>query len=127
MWRAWSTIRHIETSGDRGFYSAPAISPNGTDVYVVYNAFTTPFRDNTTDPRKLVGVVMHADVSGAATGAFSELHRSPTTTGDARGASANALDSEFIGDYVYATATRSYGAAVWNDVRNAEDCPAIDT
>jgi hypothetical protein len=123
----WSTPRPIESAGDRPIYTAPSISPNGTDVYVVYNAFTTPFRDNTTDPRKLVGVVMHADVSGAATGAFSELHRSPTTTGDARGASANALDSEFIGDYVYATATRSYGAAVWNDVRNAEDCPAIDT
>ena len=28
-----------ETAGDRGYYAAPAISPNGTDVYVVYNAF----------------------------------------------------------------------------------------
>ena len=37
----------------------------------MYNAFTTPFRTNTTDPRALVGVVMHADVAGAGTGAFS--------------------------------------------------------
>ncbi len=124
----WSTPRAIETSGDRGIYTAPSISPNGTDVYVVYNAFTTPFRDNTTDPRSLVGVVLHADSSAdpsTPTGTFSEVHRSPA--GDPRGASANALTDEFIGDYVYATATRTYGAAVWNDTRNAADCPAIDS
>ncbi len=120
----WSAPLAIESAGDRGYYAAPAISPNGTDVYVVYNAFTTPYRDNTTDPRELVGVVKHADVTGGATGAFSELHRSPP--GDPRGSSANALISEFLGDYVYATATRTYGAAVWNDTRRAADCPAID-
>jgi hypothetical protein len=123
----WSAPRAIETSGDRGFYTAPAISPNGTDVYVVYNAFTTPFRDNTTDPRSLVGVVSHADSStdpSTATGAFSELHRG--ASGDPRGSSANALVDEFLGDYVYAAATRTYGAAVWNDARNAADCSAID-
>ena len=125
---SWSTPRAIETTGDRGFYTAPAISPNGRDVYVVYNAFTTPFRDNTTDPRTLVGVVKHADSStsaGTATGGFTELHRG--APGDPRGSSANALISEFLGDYVYAVATRTYGAAVWNDARNAADCPAIDT
>ena len=120
----WAAPRAIETAGDRGYYTAPAISPNGTDVYVVYNAFTTPFRTNTTDPRALVGVVLHADVSGASTGSFSELNRG--LPGDPRGASANALKDEFLGDYVYAAATRTYGAAVWNDARNAADCPAID-
>jgi hypothetical protein len=124
----WSTPRAIETSGDRGLYAAPSISPNGADVYVVYNAFTTPFRTNTTDPRSLVGVVLHADSStspATATGAFTELNRG--VSGDPRGSSANALTDEFLGDYVYATATRAYGAAVWNDARNAADCPAIDT
>ena len=119
-----SAPRAIETSGDRGYYTAPAISPNGTDVYVVYNAFTTPYRTNTTDPRNLVGVVVHADVAGATTGVFSELHRG--ANGDPRGSSQNNLVGEFLGDYVYAVATRSYGAAVWNDARNAEDCTAID-
>jgi hypothetical protein len=125
--RAWTPPRAINPARDRGLFAAPAISPNGTDVYVVYNAFTTPFRTNTTAPRRLIGVVMHADSSGnpaAATGSFTTLHRS--RPGDPRGSSANALVSEFLGDYVYATATRTYGAAVWNDTRNAADCPAID-
>ncbi len=57
-------------------------------------------------------------------GAFSEVHRGEP--GDARGSSQNNLAAEFLGDYVHAAATRTYGAAVWNDVRNAADCPAID-
>ena len=120
----WSALRQIEVAGDNGFYSAPAISPNGTDVYVVYNAFTTPFRTNTTDVRAMVAEVLHADSGSGATGAFTELHRA--NAGDPRGSSANALTDEFLGDYVYAAATRTYGAVVWNDARNAADCPAID-
>jgi hypothetical protein len=34
----WSSPRAIESSGDRGLFGAPAISPNGTDVYVVYKS-----------------------------------------------------------------------------------------
>ncbi|HUY99821.1 MAG TPA: sialidase family protein [Thermomicrobiaceae bacterium] len=120
----WTTPRAIEAATDRGYYAAPAISPNGSDVYIVYNAFETPYRDNTTDPRLLVGVVTHADVTVTGTGAFSELHRS--APGDPRGSSQNNLQAEFLGDYVYAVATRTSGGGVWNDTRNAADCPVID-
>jgi len=123
---AWSTPAAIERAGDRGYYSAPAISPNGTDVYLTYNAFTEPFKTSAVgaaNDRPLVGVVLHADVGGNV-GAFSQLHRG--AAGDARGSSQNNLAAEFLGDYVYAVATRAYGAAVWNDVRNAADCTAID-
>ena len=122
---SWSAPRAIETAGDRGFYTAPAIAPNGRDVYVVYNAFTTPFQPTTGTPRSLIGVVLHADAGGtAATGSFTTQHRG--ATGDPRTSSANALVSEFLGDYVYAAATRTYAAAVWNDTRRGADCPAID-
>jgi hypothetical protein len=124
---AWSTPRAVESAGDRGFYAAPAISPNGRDVYIVYNAFTTPYRDNTTDHRSLVGVFLHANSSTSntvPTSTFTELHRG--APGDPRGSSANALTDEFLGDYVYAVASRTFGAGVWNDARNAVDCPAID-
>jgi hypothetical protein len=93
-------------------------------VYVVYNAFTTPFRNDTTSPRTLVGVVKHADVLAGVPGAFTELHRG--APGEARGSAQNNLEAEFLGDYVYAAASRDYAAAVWNDARFAADCPAID-
>jgi len=121
----WSTPMATETAGDRGYYSAIAISPQGTDAYLVYNAFTTPFRNDTTSPRGLVGVVKHADITGGVLGAWSELNRG--ATGDPRGSAQNNLWLEFLGDYVYAVATDTYGAAVWNDTRFAADCPAIDT
>jgi hypothetical protein len=121
----WSTPVAAESAGDRGYYSAIAISPQGTDAYLVYNAFTTPLRNDNTSPRGLVGVVKHADIgANGALGAWSELGRG--VTGDPRGSSQNNLWLEFLGDYVYAIATRTYGAGVWNDTRNAADCPAID-
>jgi hypothetical protein len=121
----WTAPRPIEGASDRGYYTAPAISPNGTGVYVVYNAFTTPYQPTTATPRSLVGVVLHATAGATGpTGAFTEIHRG--APGDPRGSSQNNLVAEFLGDYVYAAATRTYGAAVWNDTRNAADCPAED-
>jgi hypothetical protein len=122
--QTWSSQATIQTAGDRGYYAAPALSPNGTDLYVVYNAFTTPFFNDTTSPRSLLGVVKHATIgAGGAPGNFAEFRGA---SGDPRGSSQNGLTAEFLGDYVYAVATRTYGFAVWNDVRDAADCPAID-
>lgn len=122
----WSAPRAIEGASDRGYYAAPAISPNGKTVYVVYNAFTTPYQPTTATPRSLVGVLLQASApSGTGpTGAFAEVHRG--AAGDPRASSQNNLVAEFLGDYVYAAATRTYGVAVWNDTRAAADCPAID-
>ena len=46
-----ATLDAHRATGDRGYYSAPAISPNGTDVWLVYNAFTTPFHED--EPRTI--------------------------------------------------------------------------
>ena len=125
--KTWSTPRAIEGSTDRGYYTAPSISPDGTSVYVVYDAFTTPYQTTTATTRSLLGVFLRASSStnsGTPTGAFSEIKRG--AAGDPRGSSQNNLVGEFLGDYVYSVATRTYGAAVYNDTRNAADCPAMD-
>jgi len=121
---SWTAPAAIERGVDRGYYSAPAISPDGQDVWVVYNAFTTPFRNSAiglANDRQLVGVVLHADWPATT---FTQVHRGQS--GDARGSSQNDLAAEFLGDYVYAAATNTYGAGVWNDVRGAADCDAVD-
>jgi hypothetical protein len=121
---SWEPMRVVQDQpNDRGYYSAPAISPDGKNVWLVYNAFTTPFATSTAQPRSLVGVLMHANANGSV-GAFSRADRG--LPGDARASSQNDLAAEFLGDYVYAAATRDYGTAVWNDVRNGQDCPAVD-
>ncbi|MGW5240840.1 sialidase family protein [Monashia sp. NPDC004114] len=121
----WATPTAVPLrEGDRPFYTAPAVSPNGSDLYVVANAFTTPYRDNTSSPRGMVGEVLHADVTAGVPGGWTPLVRS--NGGDPRGTSQNGLTAEFLGDYVYAAATNAGAVGVWNDASNAADCPAID-
>ncbi|HET6790860.1 MAG TPA: sialidase family protein [Actinomycetota bacterium] len=131
---AWSTNHGASwtqqvipvAAGDRPYYSAVAVSPDGTDLYLVYNAFTTPYRNDTSSARGLVGVILHADVTASgAPGTFTEVHRG--ATGDPRASAQNNVVLEFLGDYVYADATDEYGVAVWNDVRDGAVCGAVNT
>jgi hypothetical protein len=117
----WSTPVNGAAPGDRPDFPAIAISPDGTNVYLTYDAFLTNWQATTTGPRPMQGVVRYAPGPSAA---LTTLWRG--APGDARGSSANGLVAEFLGDYNSIVATNSYGVAVWNDARNAADCPAID-
>jgi hypothetical protein len=117
---SYSAARAVSTGGDRANQPAVAIAPNGSTVYITYNAYLAPWQTTTANPRPMQGVVISVPPVGPPT----PLHRG--ATGDARGSSANGLTAEFLGDYNYMVATRTSATGVWNDSRNAADCPAID-
>jgi hypothetical protein len=121
---SWTGPQQVSTGSDRGFYTAPALSPDGSTLYVIYNAFTTLFQETTFTPRGLVGVFRSATMGAGGPSGWSTLHRSPV--GDPRSSSQNDLQAEFLGDYVYADATNTYGVGVWNDARNGAVCDAIN-
>jgi hypothetical protein len=120
----WTTPVNAAESGDRPDFPAVAISPNGQDVYLTYDAFLDPWQSTTSAPRRMQGVVRHASLNNGQLSSWTTLHRG--AIGDARGSSANSLVAEFIGDYNSIVATNTSGIAAWNDVRNAADYPAID-
>ncbi len=109
-------------AGDRVNQPAVAISPNGADVYVVYNAYLDPWRTTTADPRRMLGVVRHA--SWGSLGTWTTLHAG--TVADARASTANVIESGFVGDYNSAWATNDGIFAAWNDPRDAAVCAAVN-
>ena len=122
--QTWTSPQAVEQAGDRPDFASLGISPDGTDLYLVYDAFLDPFQTNTTDPRRFQGVVRHADVSGTSLANLVTLTRG--AIGDGRASSANALIDEFIGDYNTVAATNAGAVAVYNDAHNAAVCDAVD-
>jgi hypothetical protein len=124
--RTWRGPQTVSLPGDRAMYSAPSISPDGRTAYVVYNADVDPWRGaDMTATRRYHGVFRRAAVSGsgALTG-WQTVYIGPL--GDLRASyPGHDIYQERIGDYVYSSASRTYGVGVENDLRNAAVCDAV--
>jgi hypothetical protein len=120
----WAITNDAAQAGDRPYMPAIAISPDGADAYLTYDALHVPWQSTTANPRPMNAVLRQATVAGGTPTGWTNVFEGPI--GDARGSSANALSGEFLGDYNYAAATRDYGIGIYVDVRNAADCPAVD-
>jgi hypothetical protein len=122
----WSDPTAVQLAGDRPMYVAPAISPGGDRVYVMYEADRDPWRaSDMSSTRRYRGVLLTAPVSAAGTpGSWVASYVGPD--GDLRATyPGHDIYQERIGDYVYAAATATYGLGVWTDARRAEVCPAV--
>jgi hypothetical protein len=105
-------------------YSAVAIAPDASRLYLTYDEWQAPFQTDEAAPRPMQGVFRTAPLAAGVPGAWTTVDRG--TSGDARGSSANSLVDEFLGDYNYVAAAGAFGVAVWNDTRNDVNCPAVD-
>jgi hypothetical protein len=122
----WASIAGGSPLRDRPDMPAVALSPDGKNLYLVYDNFLQPWEQSASRrPQLMQGVVRHAAIglTGRPAG-WSDVERSPS--GDVRATSSIDLQSAFIGDYNAVAATRDSGVALWNDVRAAADCPAVD-
>jgi hypothetical protein len=122
---SWQGPITVSLPGDRPIYAAPAISPTGNQLYVMYEADTAPWLGaDMTSPRPYHGVFRSAPVgANGAPGAFTDA---TGALGDLRATyPGHDIYQERIGDYVYAAASAAYGIGVWTDAAAATVCPAV--
>jgi len=123
---SWSTPTAVSRAGDRPLYAAPAIAPNGSRAYVIYEADTAPWAGaDFHTPRPYHGVLVSSALAsnGTPTGWTTAYNESP---GDLLATyPGHDLYQERVGDYVYAAASNSYGVGVWTSAATAAVCPAV--
>ena len=122
---SWAAPTVASLPGDRSMYSAPAISPDGSRIYVAYQAPTAPWQGaDMTSPRPYHGVFRSAAFGAGGPSGWTTEYSGPL--GDLRGTfPGHDIDQERVGDHVYAAASRTYGVGVWTDARDAAVCPAV--
>jgi hypothetical protein len=122
---SWAAPTVASLPGDRSMYSAPAISPDGSRVSVIYEGPTAPWQGaDMTSPRPYHGVFRSAAFGAGGPSGWATLYDEPL--GDLRGTfPGHDIYQERVGDYVYAAASRTYGVGVWTDARDAAVCPAV--
>jgi hypothetical protein len=121
----WTAASPAQASGDRPVMPWIALSPDGSNLYMVYSADLSVFQTSLSGDRTFQGVLRSAPVTGTTLGAWSTQERE-AGTGDGRASSANALFDEFIGDYNTVAATNDGAIGVFTSLADAAVCPAIN-
>ena len=121
----WSAPQAVSLPGDRPIYTAPAISPTGDRAYVIYEAVTSPWRDDDMNAaRPYHGVMLTAAVPATGNATWTTAYTGPE--GDIRSSyPGHDIYQERIGDYVYAAATRTYGVGVYMESPKDGVCQAV--
>jgi len=143
--KSWSAALPVSRSSDAAAFPAVALAPNGSWLYVVYEAFLpsrqqplAPWQPSTlSGPRSVQGVVRVASLP--------KLEASPKSvawgevdgpTGDARASAGyeggdkgvgKPVAAEFLGDYSAIVGMNRRAYAVWTDVSVAVECGRVDT
>jgi hypothetical protein len=135
-----ATVAPGATVRDRPAFPAVALSPSGTYLYVVYNAFLQGWQKTTSTARFMQGVMRVAALSALeANPAAAKWGEVRGADGDVRGSSGFSegnkdkqgerpgVEAEFLGDYSAVAATNAVAYGAWTDASAAVPCDAVDS
>ena len=125
---SFTTPAAVQQGADRGYYSAPAISPDGKHVWLVYNAFTTPFRTSAVGPGNDRELDRGRPPRAATSAGVGRVHAPSTAARRATPAARRRTTWPPSSSATTSTPRRRGPTArrVWNDMRRGADCPAVD-
>jgi hypothetical protein len=125
---SWTTPIDVNRSGGRPAFPAVAISPDGDQVYLGYDAFLDPWRARLEGlPRRVRVVSQHIAFDALERrGAVAHWRVLEGAIGDARSLSLLGLQNELLGERNGATATEGAGWTALNDARRGRICAAVD-
>ena len=124
--RAGPHPARVEQSGDRPDFAFLGISPNGSDLYVVYDGVPRPVPRRT---RRVDAAVRGSPASRRRHRDVAEQRRRRWTGArwvTRAASSANTLIDEFMGDYNTVDATNGGAVSVFNDASNAGVCDKMN-
>jgi len=122
-WTPPSTIADV--SGRSPFYPAVAVSPDGTKVFVGFNAIDDK-ADGTAPGAGVVFYDAYYVLSTDSGGSFGSPVKVSAAPSDPDAASTNGLRGQFLGDYNGAAASNSAAWFSWTDTRNGVPCADVD-
>ncbi len=120
----WNVGTIADVTGRSAFNPAVAVKPDGTKVFVGFNAID----DVKAGTPPSAGVVFYDAYSVVSTngGTFGSPVKISAKSSDPDASTTNGLRSQFLGDYNGAAASNGAAWFSWTDSRNGQPCAAVD-